>query len=308
MVVVDSNKDKVRSLQEGHGGWKSCLELDDNLEQLFLVTIGDLTALKGVLGKSGIVNRIDDDGDVYVEFKDIDDQWFNPEVLKVVDTSDVEIQFGDFVLVLDSYRTVKALQDKDHGGWTSQMRKTLGHGGLVLGVLSNGRARVLIGRRPWVFNVKALRLISRSDGRTPGEERAHAKGRATADERDHAAESAPPEEMSTAEEIASACESAYSEEKVTSEESIPPEENRASAEEITTGKEKAPAENDTGAKIRNSNGRDQLTKGYVKSLLECGVQPLKQYSMVGATTLQGEIMILLRITLSILSDSVFSVF
>ena len=43
----------------------------------------------------------------------------------MVDTSDVKIQFGDFVLVLDSYRTVKALQDQDHGGWASQMGKVI---------------------------------------------------------------------------------------------------------------------------------------------------------------------------------------
>ena len=40
---------------------------------------------------------------------------------------------------------------------------------------------------------------------------------------------------------------------------------------------------------------------------ECGVQPLTQYSMVGATTFQCKIMILLCITLRIISDSVFSV-
>ena len=40
----------------------------------------------------------------------------------------------------------------------------------------------------------------------------------------------------------------------------------------------------------------KLTKGHVKALQECGVQPLTQYSTVGATTLQGKIMILLSRT------------
>ncbi|KAK2138070.1 hypothetical protein NP493_8963g00000, partial [Ridgeia piscesae] len=115
-----------------------------------------------VLGKNGIVNTIDGDGDVYVEFHDADDYWFNPELLTIVDTSDVEIQCGDFVLVLDSYRKVKALQDEAHGGWKSQMGKMLGHSGLVLDVLSNGCAEVLLGSRTWKFNVKALRFISRT--------------------------------------------------------------------------------------------------------------------------------------------------
>jgi hypothetical protein len=51
--------------------------------------------------------------------------WFNPELLTIVDTSDVKIQLGDFVFVLDSYRTVKALQDEDHGGWAKNMRKVI---------------------------------------------------------------------------------------------------------------------------------------------------------------------------------------
>ena len=37
----------------------------------------------------------------------------------------MKIQLGDFVLVLDSYKTVKALQDEDHGGWAKDMRKVI---------------------------------------------------------------------------------------------------------------------------------------------------------------------------------------
>ena len=50
-------------------------------------------------------------------------------------------------------------------------------------------------------------------------------------------------------------------------------------------------ENDFEAKIRWGHERDQLTKGHVKALQECGVQPLTQYSTVGATTFQGTILI-----------------
>ena len=50
-------------------------------------------------------------------------------------------------------------------------------------------------------------------------------------------------------------------------------------------------ENDTEAKIRSRHGRDELTKGHVMALQECGVQPLTQYSTVGATTLQGKTLI-----------------
>jgi len=34
----------------------------------------------------------------------------------------MEIQDGDFVLVIDSYKKVKALQDSAHGGWNDKMR------------------------------------------------------------------------------------------------------------------------------------------------------------------------------------------
>lgn len=44
-------------------------------------------------------------------------------MLTFVDTADMEIQDGDFVLVIDSYTKVKALQDSAHGGWNEGMRK-----------------------------------------------------------------------------------------------------------------------------------------------------------------------------------------
>ena len=65
-------------------------------------------------------------------------------------------------------------------------------------------------------------------------------------------------------------------------------------------------ENDREWKTCSGHGRDQTkTKGHVKALQECGVQPLTQYSTVGASTLQGKIIILLG--LEVISDSVFSV-
>ena len=48
--------------------------------------------------------------------------WFNPKLLNPVDTSNTTVGIGDFVLVIDS-REVKALQDKEHGGWVEDMQK-----------------------------------------------------------------------------------------------------------------------------------------------------------------------------------------
>ena len=51
-------------------------------------------------------------------------RWlFNPTLLKVVDTSKMAIKIGDFVLVINSYEKVKALQDECHGGWEEEMRE-----------------------------------------------------------------------------------------------------------------------------------------------------------------------------------------
>ena len=51
-------------------------------------------------------------------------RWcFNPKLLEVVDTSKMAIEIGDFVFVVNSYATVKALQDEDHGGWQEEMRE-----------------------------------------------------------------------------------------------------------------------------------------------------------------------------------------
>jgi len=49
--------------------------------------------------------------------------FFNPKLLKLIDTSHMTLQDGDFVLVIDSYLKVKALQDSEHGGWVDKMRE-----------------------------------------------------------------------------------------------------------------------------------------------------------------------------------------
>ena len=50
---------------------------------------------------------------------------FHPKLLKVVDTSQMAIEIGDFVWVIKAYSKVRALQDDRHGGWTEEMREVL---------------------------------------------------------------------------------------------------------------------------------------------------------------------------------------
>ena len=49
--------------------------------------------------------------------------WFNPTLLTIVDTSKMPIEFGDFVVVTDSTKKLKSLQDGTHGGWNDEMLK-----------------------------------------------------------------------------------------------------------------------------------------------------------------------------------------
>ncbi|KAI0207867.1 hypothetical protein LSAT2_007472, partial [Lamellibrachia satsuma] len=111
VVVVSKDEAKVKSLQEGHGGWN-----------------GDMAKC---LGLKGIVHRVDSDGDIYVECINQDKWTFHPDVLEHVDTSAVAIRKGSLVLVIDDYETVRKFQDDHHGSWNEAMRKVLGRAGTV---------------------------------------------------------------------------------------------------------------------------------------------------------------------------------
>ena len=41
----------------------------------------------------------------------------------MIDTSNARLEVGDTVLVIDSYETVKALQDEERVGWSENMRE-----------------------------------------------------------------------------------------------------------------------------------------------------------------------------------------
>ena len=49
--------------------------------------------------------------------------WFNAALLETIDTTNMKIEASDFVLVIDSYTKVKALQEEYFGGWQEIMRK-----------------------------------------------------------------------------------------------------------------------------------------------------------------------------------------
>ena len=116
-------------------------------------------------------------------------------------------------------------------------------------MLSNGRARVLVGSRPWVFNVKALRFISRpgTQGKDTAEDNATAEERVTREDKATAQEKAPSEGKDTAEDNATVEERVTREDKATAQEKAPSEgkdtaEDNATAEERVTTEDNATAE------------------------------------------------------------------
>ncbi|KAI0240475.1 hypothetical protein LSAT2_008784 [Lamellibrachia satsuma] len=142
IVSLEKDKKTVMTLQKDHDGWTP--------------------SMTWLLGLNGVIRKVKENGDVFVEYSNDNTYWFNPNLLEVVDTSHMPIEVGDFVLVNHSAKKVKALQDENHGGWNEKMRKTMGSTGIVVGVLSNGRARVFISGHRWIYNVNALRHIARS--------------------------------------------------------------------------------------------------------------------------------------------------
>ncbi|KAI0240090.1 hypothetical protein LSAT2_009191 [Lamellibrachia satsuma] len=146
VVTIEEDKDRVKQLQEDRAIWEP--------------------SMTSVLGLTGIVNKINDDGNVFVECNSGTKYWFNPKLLNPVDTSNTTVGIGDFVLVIDSHETVKALQDKEHGGWVENMRKNLGTTGIVLSILPNECATIFIDGRRWTYNLKALRHIAKSGSLT----------------------------------------------------------------------------------------------------------------------------------------------
>ncbi|XP_071110074.1 E3 ubiquitin-protein ligase MIB2-like isoform X2 [Haliotis cracherodii] len=135
VVRILDDKEKVRMLQESHGGWNAKMER--------------------FLGKVGHVKKVDSDGDVVVVFGS--KKWyFNPGCCVPAPGEIEEIQVydhspGDVVRILDDKEKVRMLQEC-HGGWNAKMERFLGKVGRVKKMDSNGDVVVVFGTRKWYFN------------------------------------------------------------------------------------------------------------------------------------------------------------
>ncbi|XP_031569702.1 uncharacterized protein LOC116304135 [Actinia tenebrosa] len=141
VVQIPKEQSVMELLQDGHGGWNDRMKL--------------------CLGIKGLVNKVDKDGDVFVECINGDDWTFNPELLiKVEPDPSAKKEAGDFVLVMDDVETVKQLQ-VNHGGWVKGMEKCCGHTGIIKAVLPNARLRIEVAHDTWIFNENAIKLVAK---------------------------------------------------------------------------------------------------------------------------------------------------
>ncbi|XP_013416219.1 serine/threonine-protein kinase ATG1 [Lingula anatina] len=144
VVQIAEEAEVVKLLQKGHGGWNEKMTL--------------------CLGIKGLINRVDKDGDVFVECINGDDWTFNPEILiKVEDDPNAEIEAGDFVLIKNVAKSEAQELQRNHGEWANGMERSLGHTGIVKAVLKGDRVRVEVARHVWIFNKKLVKLVAKSE-------------------------------------------------------------------------------------------------------------------------------------------------
>lgn len=121
----------LQGLQDGHGGWNS--------------------RMTEYVGRTGVVHRITDRGDVRVQYPNNVRWTINPSALVRVS----QLAAGDTVRIIDDPVKVKALQ-KGHGEWIDSMKTCLGRSGQVTRVYGDGDLRVTIGGQTWTVNSQCV--------------------------------------------------------------------------------------------------------------------------------------------------------
>nr|UEK51564.1 MIB2-like protein [Parasacculina yatsui] len=121
----------LQGLQDGHGGWNP--------------------RMTEYVGRTGVVHRITDRGDVRVQYPNNVRWTINPSALVRVS----QLAAGDTVRVIDDPGKVRALQ-KGHGEWIDSMKTCLGKSGQVTRVYGDGDLRVTIGGQTWTVNPQCV--------------------------------------------------------------------------------------------------------------------------------------------------------
>ncbi|CAH1277482.1 MIB2 [Branchiostoma lanceolatum] len=136
-ILETVDTDTLREKQKGHGGYADGME--ENRKEI------------------GVVQSIDDDGDIHVLYPKGLRLCFHPEVIGKVEKTE-GLSVGDLVKIDSDEDKVKEEQ-KGHGEWVDDMKSSLGHVGRVVKILSPQDVRVKIDGRTWTYNRKVLQNI-----------------------------------------------------------------------------------------------------------------------------------------------------
>ncbi|CAH1274653.1 ANKK1 [Branchiostoma lanceolatum] len=135
LVKIAVDVDKLRMMQNGHGGF-----VDD---------------MEKVAGSLGSVSYIDKDGDICVRFS-LRRLCFNPHALSRVMPVEDTFYVGDIVLIESDQSRFKSMQTDEHGGYNSMMTLTCGQTGRILSIINNKRMKVKVLGKTWMFNPDLL--------------------------------------------------------------------------------------------------------------------------------------------------------
>ncbi|XP_078665265.1 uncharacterized protein LOC144907776 [Branchiostoma floridae x Branchiostoma belcheri] len=127
----------LKEKQKGHGGYANGME--ESRKEI------------------GVVQSIDDDGDVHVLYPEGLRLCLHPEVIAKVDKTG-DLLVGDLVKISSDEDKVKEEQ-KGHGEWVDDMKSSLDHTGRVVKILPSQDVRVKIKGRTWTYNRTVLLKI-----------------------------------------------------------------------------------------------------------------------------------------------------
>ncbi|RNA37255.1 E3 ubiquitin- ligase MIB2 isoform X2 [Brachionus plicatilis] len=137
-VKIDVSLETFRQMQEGHGGWNQ--------------------KMADLIGKTGVIHRVTDKGDVRVQFDTPENRWtIYPALLTKISTGFV---LGDYVRVNNDEETVKNMQ-KGHGEWSEKMRMILGKICKIINIYADGDLRISYNGVAFTVNSACCSIVTK---------------------------------------------------------------------------------------------------------------------------------------------------
>jgi len=117
--------------------------------------------LSRVVGTTGIVHKVDPDGDVVVEIITGEKIYVHGDCLTHLDQTGMEVESGDLVFVINDVEKVKRNQ-QGHGGWHEDMKELVGKATTVKKVIGDKAILEDNGKR-WALNVKSVQIVAKNN-------------------------------------------------------------------------------------------------------------------------------------------------